>query len=85
MSAENDCTLEEDGHNAECGFDLGRLLAIMKASNQKPENKRPIIRQMTAVLSMNRVVRVEITQWENIIKGLSAPYPHLATFKSRNT
>lgn len=50
--------------------------------NQEPENKRPKIEQRTTILSMSRVVQVKIIQWENIIKGLSTPYPHLTPFKS---
>lgn len=51
--------------------------------DQEPENKRPKIEQRTAILSMSRVVRVKIIQWENIIKGLSTTYPYLTPFKSK--
>lgn len=87
------------GHDVELVFDLGKLLGkllAMKATNgpelwsglpckpnQEPENKRPKIEQRTAILSMSRVVRVKIIQWENIIKGLSTPYPYLTPFKSK--
>lgn len=51
--------------------------------DQEPENKRPKIEQRTAILSMSRVVRGKIIQWENIIKGLSTTYPYLTPFKSK--
>ncbi len=81
---------EEKGQTVELVFYLGRLLGRLLAmkslpckSNQEPENKRPKIEQRTAILSMSRVVRVKIIQWENIIKGFSTPYPHLTPFKSK--
>lgn len=59
------------------------LVCLPCKPNQEPENKRPKIEQRTAILSMSRVARVKIIQWENIIKGLSTPYPYLTPFKSK--
>lgn len=41
--------------------------------NQAPENKEPKIEHRTAILSMSRVVRVKIIQWENIIQRTLHP------------
>lgn len=65
-------------------MDLSYGRALPCEPNQEPENKRPKIEQRTAILSMSRVVRVKIIQWEIVIKGLfSLPYPYLTPFKSK--
>lgn len=60
-----------------------RWIGLSCRPDQEPENKRPKIEQRAAILSMSRVVRVKIIQWENIIKGLYAPYPYMTPSKSK--